>query len=211
MAPWPERTGRRAVILLVLLVDALFWPARAETSLRQSLAVRARQLGEALGGAVAATSGPGGVGPPAPESGMLAKQIPLVAATRTEIGVSRATADALQHAAMLLGTLASRARVLANPVSLPPEISAQGGGFAAALAELARQIETALAEVADALMASRAPASFSDELEQALLGLEAELDRMGRGVPGGAALAGRVADTMPIRTKIRSSATAAAR
>jgi uncharacterized membrane protein YccC len=181
-------------ILLVLLVDLLFWPVRAETRLRQSLAARARQLGEALGSAVAAPLGSGDVAPPAPESGMLAQQIPLVAATRTEIGVSRATADALQHAAMLLGTLASRARVLADPVSLPPETAAQGGGFAAAIAELARRIEAALAEVADALTASRAPASFSAELEEALLRLEAELDRMGRGVPGGAALTGRAAD-----------------
>jgi uncharacterized membrane protein YccC len=181
-------------ILLVLLVEALFWPVRAETSLRQSLVARARELGEALGRAVAATSGPGGVAPPAPESGVLAKQIPLLAAARTEIGVSRETADALQHTAMLLGILASRARVLAAPVSLPPEMAAQGGGFAAALTELARRIEAALTEVADALMASRPPASFADELEQELLRLEAELERMGRGVAGGAAVAGRVAD-----------------
>jgi hypothetical protein len=181
-------------ILLVLLVDALFWPVRAETSLRQSLASRARQLGETLGSALAPTAGPGGAAPQAPESGVLVKQLPLVAAARTELGVSRATADALQHSAMLLGILASRARVLADPVSLPPELAAQGGGLAEALTELARRIEAALAEVADALLASRAPASFADELEQDLLRLEAELDRVGRGVPGAAALAGRAAD-----------------
>jgi uncharacterized membrane protein YccC len=181
-------------ILLVLLVDALFWPVRAETSLRQSLASRARQLGEALGSAVAPTPGPGGVAPQALESGALAKQIPLVAAARTELGVSRATADALQHVAMLLGILAARARVLADPVSLPPEVPVQGGGIDATLTELAGRIEAALAEVADALLASRAPASFADELEQQTLRLEAELDRVGRGVPGAAALAGRVAD-----------------
>jgi hypothetical protein len=175
-------------------VDLLFWPVRAETRLRQSLAALARQLGQALGSAVAAPSGSSGVALPAPESGILAQQIPLVAATRTEIGVSRVTADALQHTAMLLGILASRARVLADPVSLPPEMAAQAGGFAAKMTELARRIEAALAEVADALGASRAPRSFADELEQELLKLEAELDRMGRGVPCAAALAGRAAD-----------------
>ncbi|MBW2374088.1 MAG: FUSC family protein, partial [Deltaproteobacteria bacterium] len=149
-------------ILLVLLTDALFWPARAESSLRQSLASRARQLGDALRRSVVTSVDPQGGPSAAPESGLLAKQIPLVAALRTEIGVSRATADGLEHVAMLLATLASRARVLANPVAFPPEMAAAGGDFAAALTELARRIEAALAEVAAALTASRAPTGLSD-------------------------------------------------
>jgi hypothetical protein len=181
-------------ILLVLLVDALLWPVRAESSLRQSLATRARQLGDALRRSVAASVDPKGAPSAAPESGLLAKQIPLLAAVRTELGVSRATADSLEHVALLLVSLASRSRAVANPVAPPPEMAAEGSGFAAALTELARRIEAALAEVAAALMASRAPTGFSDDLERALLELDAQLDRLAPGIGRSASLAGRVAD-----------------
>ena len=191
-------------ILLVLLVDALFWPARAESSLRQSLASRAHQLGDALRRSVAASVDSQGGPSAAPEAGLLAKQLPLVAAVRTELGVSRATADGLEHVAMLLVTLASRARVVANPVALPPELAAESGGFAAALTELARRIEAALAEVAAALTASRVPTGFSDDLEQALLALEAALDRLTPGIGRSAALAGRVTDLWDLVAVLRT-------
>ena len=179
---------------IVLLLDALFWPVRAESSLRQSLAGRARQVGQALrravAGPVGSEDGPSG----AAEAGALAAQIPLVGAMRTELGVSQATADALEHVAMLLATLASRARVLADLVALALAAGEQRAPFEAALSELARRIGAALGEVADALTASREPTSFSDGLEHSLLRLEAELDRLPPRVSQRAALEARVAD-----------------
>jgi uncharacterized membrane protein YccC len=75
-------------ILLVLVVDSLLWPARAEPRLRQSLAARARRLGDALRHAVTALD-PESRNPPAstPEPGSLASQLSLVEAVRTERGV----------------------------------------------------------------------------------------------------------------------------
>jgi uncharacterized membrane protein YccC len=180
-------------ILLVFVVDSLLWPARAEPRLRASLAERARGLGDALRRTIdSPVDSESGVPEPGPAP--LASQLGLVDAARMEIGVSRATADALARLAMLLETLASRARVLAAPVELPPAPDAEGRAFAAAHRELARRVEAALEEVAVALTASRVPAPFAGDLERALLALEAERDRWFQRAGRSAALEGRVAD-----------------
>jgi len=129
-------------ILLVFVVDSLLWPARAEPRLRESLASRARLLGEALRRAVAAPVDPRGADPaaPAPASASLASQLPLVNAARTELGASPTELDALARLAMLLETLASRARVLATPIETPGGSEEEGRPLAAALTELARRV-----------------------------------------------------------------------
>ncbi len=180
-------------ILLVMVVDALFWPARAEPLLRQNLAARALQLAEALRRAIVAPVDPRAAPPAAPEPGFLATQLSLVAGARAELDVSRSTADALQRLVMLLLTLDSRVRALAMPITLPPVQASDRRSFAAALTELARQVEAALAEVAASLTASRALTPFSHELEQALLALDAERDRLLPRSGRSAALEGRVA------------------
>ena len=192
-------------IVLVFVVDSLLWPARAEPRLRQSLASRARGLGDTLRRAVAASVDPPGAdSSPGPESGVLASQLALVDAVRSEVGVSRTTADALVRMAMLLETLASRARVLAGPIERPRELAAEGRALAAALSELARHVETGLEEVAAAVTASRPPTRFSDDLEQALLAVEAERDRRIRHNGWSAALEGRTADLRDLVAVLRT-------
>jgi uncharacterized membrane protein YccC len=193
-------------ILLVFVVDSLLWPARAEPRLRDSLAARARGLGDALRRTISTPVAPGDGAPasPPPEAPPLASQLGLVDAARMEIGVSRASVDALARLAMLLETLASRARVLAAPIELPPEPDADGRAFGAALLELARRVEAALEEVAAALTASRAPTPFADDLEQALLMLEAERDRWFQRAGRSAALEGRVADLHDLVAVLRA-------
>ena len=192
-------------IVLVFVVDSLLWPARAEPRLRKSLASRARGLGDTLRRAVAASVDPPGADShPPPESGILASQLGLVDAVRSELGVSRTTADALARMAMLLETLASRARLLASLIERPPDLDAEGRAFAAALSELARRIEAGLEEVAAALTVSRPPTHFSDELEQALLRVEAERDRWVRRHGSSAALEGRAADLRDLVAVLRT-------
>ena len=192
-------------IVLVFVVDSLLWPARAEPRLRNSLASRARGLGDTLRRAVTApVDPPGADSSPPPESGILASQLALVDAVRSELGVSRTTADALARMAMLLETLASRARLLAALIERPPDLDAEGRAFAAALSELARQIEAGLEEVAAALTVSRPPTHFSDELERALLRVEAERDRWVRRHGSSAALEGRAADLRDLVAVLRT-------
>ncbi len=193
-------------ILLVFVVDSLLWPARAEPRLRASLAERARGLGDALSRTIIAPVAREGGDPaaPAPGPAPLASQLGLVDAARAELGVSRATVDALARLAMLLETLASRARVLAAPIELPPGLDTEGRAFAAALTELARRVEAALEEVAAAVTASRVPTPFSDDLEHALLTLEAERDRWVQHVGRSAALGGRTADLRDLVAVLRA-------
>jgi uncharacterized membrane protein YccC len=180
-------------IVLVFVVDSLVWPARVEPRLREALAARARLLGTELGRAIAASVDPPGGDPvaSAPGSAALASQLGLVTAVRSELGVSRATRDSLARRVMLLETLASRARVLATRIEVPGALDAQGQPLIAALTGLARRVEAALEEIAAAVTASRAPSPFSEDLERALLTLEAERNR---GIDWSAALEFRVAD-----------------
>ena len=193
-------------ILLVFVVDSLLWPARAEPRLRQSLAARARLLGDSLSRTISVPASPGDGDPASPEPGPppLASQLGLVDAARAEIGVSDATVDALARLAMLLETLASRARVLAAPIDLPPGLDAEGRAFAAALLELARRVDAALEEVAAAVTASRVPTPQSEDLEQALLKLESERDRWFQRAGRSAALEGRVADLHDLVAVLRA-------
>jgi len=108
----------------------------------------------------------------------LASQLGLLNAAGSELGVSRTWLEALTRVAVLLEALASRERLLAAPVEVPSGMEAEGRSFAAALGELARRVEAALEEIAAALADSRAPSPLSDDLENALLTLEAERDRL---------------------------------
>ena len=96
-------------IVLVLVADSLLWPTRAEPKLRRSLAARARQLGAALRAALAAPSAPAEQGPAASVTGpqALVSQLALLDAARSELGVGRATADALARVALLLEAIGS--------------------------------------------------------------------------------------------------------
>ena len=167
-------------ILLVFVIDSLVWPRRAEPLLRQALAGRARLQSGALGRAVSSSgdSGDDDVAASPPESASLASQLDLVNVARSELGVSRNALDALSNAAMLLEALGSRARVLAAPVEVPEGIAAEAGAFATAQRRLARHVEAALEEIADALVAARPPLPFSDDLEDALMRFEGERDRL---------------------------------
>ena len=71
-------------ILLVLGVESLLWPARAEPRLRASLASRAQQLGGALRLAIDGESQD-----PSRPTSTLANQLALVDGARSELGVSR--------------------------------------------------------------------------------------------------------------------------
>jgi uncharacterized membrane protein YccC len=193
-------------ILLVFVVDSLLWPARAEPRLRESLASRARLLGEALRRVIATpwnsvTDDPAA---PAPGPSSLANQLALVDGARKELGVSRTALDALARLAMLLETLASRARVLATPIEIPGGSEAEGPPLAAALTELARRVEAALEEVAAAVTASRVPSAFSDDLEPALMALEAELDRLATRIGRSPELEGRSADLRDLVAVLRT-------
>jgi hypothetical protein len=183
-------------ILIVFIVDSLVWPAPAEPRLRESLAARARHLGERLKVAIAGPAESGGSDPRAPEpaSESLASQLTLVGAARTEVGVSRARAGALARLAMLLETLASRARVLSEPLERPVGPAAEERAFGEALFELGRCVENELEEIAVALSASRARTDSASELEQALQKLEAARDRLTERAGWNRAGEGRVAD-----------------
>jgi len=183
-------------ILLVMVVDSLFWPTRAEPQLRASLAARARFLGEALSRAIMALVQPEDAAPDAPASdaGALGSQLALVGAARSELGVKRAAADGLVRLAMLLERVASLSRILAVPFERSIDPDAVNRGIAPALTELARRAQAALDEVAAAVKGSRALVPFSDGLSLALLGVEAERDTLIRKVGWSSALEGRVAE-----------------
>ena len=178
-------------ILLVFLADSLLWPTRAEPSLRASLSSRARYLGDALQGAIASQGETGSIDAPAPEP--LASQLALVAAARSEIGVSAARAGALARVALLLDALASRVRALEEDRVRPEGGDAELKAFDAALAELGRRVVSALRELAGALSSARAPGRFSDELGEALLAFDAERDALIRRGGWSRALEGRAA------------------
>jgi len=153
-------------LLVVFVIDSLFWPARAEPALRQRLADRARQLAGALRRAIDTAVGDRSGAAAGPSSA--AGEIGLIEAMRSEMPPA-ARVESLTHAALLLEALASRERMLQRPLRVHP-----GAAYAEALAELGRGVEAALEEVARALAGTRAPAPFAADLEQTLLRLKAE-------------------------------------
>ena len=191
-------------ILLVALVDLLFWPTRAEPSLRTSLAQGARKLGGELRNAITAQWGDHGAPPQAPGSGDLSSQLALARAAWTEHGVSRATSDQLARMALLVAGLDSRRRWLAQPVDVPAGMEAQLPEVVSAFNELAGRVAAALEEIADALASSQPLTHFSQGLEEALLSLEEASARLSPGSRGSAALLRRVADLRDLVAELRT-------
>ena len=177
-------------ILIVLVVDSLFWPTRSEVSLRRGLAERARQLAEALRSAVEAAPGPQGAAAGAERSAPspLASQLGLAEAARTEIGVSRARVETLTHVALLLEALASRERVLRRLLALESGRSLEWANLQAVSADLGRGLKSALEESAQALAAGRSPSPFATRLEQLEARIEAERERYQAGAATDASL-----------------------
>ena len=172
-------------ILIVLVVDSLFWPTRSEVSLRRGLAGRARQLAEALQSAVEATPGPQGAAADAEGSASspLASQLGLAEAARTEIGVSRSRVETLTHVALLLEALDSRKRVLRQLLAVESGPPSEWASLQAVSADLGEGLRSALEESAQALAAGRSPSPFATRLEQLAARIEAERERH----PAGAA------------------------
>jgi uncharacterized membrane protein YccC len=184
-------------ILLVFVVDSLVWPARAESSLRESLISRTLVLGETFRRIISTP-----LDSRSEESadfktgtGSLASQLTLVGAARSELGASASAVDTLQRLAIRLEALATFARILANPIELPDESDVEERrSFEAASAELGHRIEAALREVAVAIRASRAVAPFMDDLERALHRVESEQKRWVARTGWHTSLEGRVAN-----------------
>jgi hypothetical protein len=192
-------------IVLVLVADSLLWPTRAEPKLRRSLAARARELGAALRAAPAAPSAPAEQGPAASATGPppLVGQLALLDAARSELGVGRATVDALARVALLLEAIGSRARMLSEPARRGGP-AVQDGRFVAASSELVRQVEIALDSGAAALVAGTTPAPSADDLDRALRLVEAERDRLFAASGWDEALEGRVADLRDLTSLLHS-------
>ncbi len=189
-------------IVLVFVVDSLLWPQHAEPGLRRSLAARARRLGAQLRRAIAAPrdGSTGAAREPDPASESLSSQLALAGGARAELGVARSSVDALQRLAMLLESLASRARILALPMAWPEATD----GVKRALADLARRVEAALAEVAAAVTAGRPPEAFAEDLERALLALESERDQHERRSGWSRALESWIADLRDLVAVLRA-------
>jgi uncharacterized membrane protein YccC len=177
-------------ILLVFIVDSLFWPQHSEPALRASLADRARHLGAALDGAIGVRPDSAGARAAAlTDRQSLAKQLALLEGARTELGVSRARADALAHVTLLLETLASRARTLATGFGPQENPEARSRETLDALDRLAGAVHEALEEVAGALAEGRALETFSADVDGSLAALETAREQ----ADPSAALEGRAA------------------
>ncbi len=168
-----ERASLTALgVLIIFVADALFWPVRAEEQLREGLAERSRQLGDALRQHLEARpSGPAAGKPGPPPSSPLIQQLGLVDQFRDEIGATPRRVQGLSRIAMLLEGLASRARLLGHA---PIEQLVPAPPARAALAHLGRGLQAALEEASGALAADRAPEPFSEELERSLAGFAGE-------------------------------------
>jgi uncharacterized membrane protein YccC len=188
-------------ILLVALADLLLFRVRAEPRLRASLAARARALGDALERAVA---GPDDQRPAATASDAraLSGQLALIDAAHTELATSRGEIDALGRLATLLETLASRARTLA---AVPESLRAATPALDSASKDLAGHIRAALDQLADALASPAPRVRFSEDLDRALLAVEAELERLASG--RSAALAGWCAGLEDVVALLRRAET----
>jgi len=159
-------------IVIVLVVDSIFWPTRVGAELRGSFAQRARLAGDALGPSLdALRSGALPVPSEAPPS-PLAQQLQLVTQYRMELGVSSRRAAAAGETAGLLEALERRARDLEARLRAFAR-PAPSGPLRDALAEVARALEIALGSVVRALDSEAVPAPFEERLERAIEGLEA--------------------------------------
>jgi len=182
-------------ILLVFVVDSMLWPARAEPLLRARLASRARRLGRTLRLLIApVAAGDGALEARNSEPGALAKQLALMDAVRAELGVSRATSDALERVAILLEALASRARLLSERGEALAGSGAGARAFETALTSLARRVEGALEEAAAALSASYALQSVTNGFEGDLLALEDARERGVQRARGSASMEVQIAE-----------------
>jgi len=169
-----ERASLSALgVLIVFVVDFLFWPVRAEQGLREGLAARSRKLGAALKQNLAALGTGEAVGEAEPpRSAPLISQLDLAYQAGDEIGVTRARARGLSRIALLLEGMASRVRLLGRVSSsassplAPPE--------RAALAGLGEALDSALAEASRCLTRDRAPEPFAEALEGSLADFESE-------------------------------------
>ncbi|MGI9431009.1 MAG: FUSC family protein [Myxococcota bacterium] len=153
-----ERASMVAIGILIALVAELFSPTRAETSLREGLAARARSLGRAFREALDSENS--GLLETPRESDSLVRQLGLIDSLRAEIGVSRREVTALTHTALQLEILAARASALMQTRSP----SAPSPGREA----LGRSLESGLERIAEAIAARRAPVPFSRDVADRL-------------------------------------------
>jgi len=180
-------------LLIVFVVDMLFWPAHTEAGVRTSLAARARSVGTALREAIDPIATKQSDVPEPPAS-PLAGQLGKIAAARAEIGMTRARATILQNTATLLEAAASRARSLRIEPSADGIPSGSSDSLAQAHRAFANQLKAALEEVAVALETQRAPVPFADDLEAACAKVESELAVLRKQSATLAAVEGRIAN-----------------
>jgi len=163
-----QRTSMVAIgILLVLLVESLLWPVRAETRLRQSLAARARGLGDFLSHALVQPGDPDREDSPSPAPGSesLDAQMTLVDTARSELGAERGNIEGLARIAVLLEIVAASSReIAARPATGGPQ-DEPDGALASASAALAAQIAAAFARVTEALAAGNGTIDDSPALD----------------------------------------------
>jgi uncharacterized membrane protein YccC len=161
-------------VLIVVVADALLWPERTEVGVRSGLAARARALGAELREAL---TSPAPTAAPTLPASQLASQLGGIEAARSEVGVSASRAAILRHLAILLEAVASRRRILGQPLENSGAPVDPSESLARARETLATEVEAALEEIAAALLDEREPAPFADRLEAAFLPLQAELAR----------------------------------
>ncbi len=180
-------------LLIVFVVDMLFWPAHTEVGVRASLAARARAVGAALREAIAPSAAKQSDAPEAPAS-PLAGQLGQIATARAEIGMTGARAAILQNTAILLEAAASRARSLHVALRTEEAVIDTSSSLARAQLAFASQLEAALEEIAAALEAPRAPTPFMDDLEAACAQVEFELTALRQQGATPAAMESRIAN-----------------
>jgi len=188
-------------LLIVFTVDSLLWPKRSEPSLRHSLTERARQLAGALRQAIAVPHDVHAEGEKSRSSPLIA-QLGMIDSVRTEVGVSQLRVTALTQIALLLEAVASRERILRQPLEVEP--GSTPTGLASALSELSRRVESAIDEVADALIGDCALPPFAAGLERALLTAEAERERLRERVGARASFEGRAAGLRDLVALLRT-------
>ncbi len=177
-------------LLIVFVADSLLWPAHTEASVRAGLATRARALATALREAITTPAG----SPKMPPASPLAAQLGQIDAARTEIGVSRARTEILRRVAILLEAVASRVRILQQPIEFDGTPTDADDSLAQARLEFAERVEAAIEEVAAALTAERLLAPFVDKVKEAFLPLQSEFERLREQGATHAAVEGRAAN-----------------
>ncbi len=180
-------------LLIVFVVDMLFWPAHTEAGVRASLATRARAVGAALREAIDPSAATQSEAPEALAS-PLAGQLGQIVAARAEIGVTKTRAAILQNTAILLEAAASRARSLRIGPSTDEIPADSSNSLARAQLAFGIQLEAALEEIAAALETQRAPAPFADDIEAACAQIESELAVLRESNLTATAVEGRIAN-----------------